>query len=89
MEAHPHTTDWHVLSDLLRFARHDGWQALFLPGRVEVTRAVALPGTVTFPGALVRQARQAGWSIGRAGGTGGLVLRHPAVRQRVELQLEG
>jgi hypothetical protein len=87
MAAYPEPSDWRVLSELLRFARRDGWQIAFLVGRVEITRAAALPGVVTFPGAILGEARQAGWSIGRAPQRTTLVLRHPAVHQRVDLIL--
>ena len=89
MEAYPDPSDWRVLSELLRFARRDGWQVAFLLGRVEISRAAALPGVVTFPGAILGAARQAGWSIGRAARCTNLVLRHPAVHQRVEVILMG
>ena len=89
MQAYPEPSDWSVLSSLLRGAQREGWRVAFLAGRVEIVRAAVAPNVVTLPGPWLREARAAGWQVARAAGGVSLALRHPAVRQHVELRLVG
>ena len=82
-------SDWSVLSRLLRAARRDGWQVAFLAARIEICHPGVAPGVVAMPAVLLREARRDGWQVARAAHAPALVLRHPAVFQRVDLLLVG
>jgi hypothetical protein len=81
-------TGWSVLSHLLRCAQQEGWQVAFHPGRVEIAGPAHPPGIVTLPAALLRSAREAGWTA-RPTQPAALALRHPAVRENVDLLIGG
>ena len=78
-------TDWSRLSELLRLAQRDGWNAAFDSGLILVAHRRAEGGVVVLPAALLGHARDSGWRVSRR--PGGFELRHPAVRHRVEVRL--
>lgn len=78
-------TDWSLLSTLLRRAQRDGWNVSFGSGSVLVVPKRAARGVLVLPAALLAHARETGWSVAKR--SGGYVLRHPAVRHRIELRL--
>lgn len=80
-------TDWSVLSCLLRLAQREGWRVEFREDRILVSNRRAAEGVVVLPVALMRHARSSGWQASRM--PEGYMLRHPAVRQSVSLQLGG
>jgi hypothetical protein len=79
-------TDWSILSTLLRLAQREGWRVEFTDDRIMVSSRRAVAGVTVLPATLMRHARATGWQAARL--PGGFTLRHPAVRQRVSLQLE-
>lgn len=87
MQPAPLHTDWSVLSCLLRLVQREGWCVEFHDDRILVSHRRAAEGVVVLPAALMRHARASGWQASRL--PDGFMLRHPAVRQRVSLQLEG
>ena len=81
-------TDWSVLSSLLRLAQCDGWRVEFSDDQVLVSHSrTATEGVVVLPAALMRHARANTWQVSRL--PEGFLLRHAAVRQRVNLRLDG
>ncbi len=80
-------TDWSVLSCLLRLVQREGWRAEFHDDRILVSNHRAAEGVVVLPAALMRHARASGWQASRL--PNGFMLRHPAVRQSVSLQVGG
>ena len=78
-------TDWSLLSKLLRLAQRDGWDISFAEDRVSVAHRRARGGLVVLPVALLGHAREEGWRVARQ--PAGFELRHPSVRQRVEVSL--
>ena len=78
-------TDWSLLSALLRLAQRDGWGVSFRNGVVLVAHRSAPRGVVVLPAKLLGHAREAGWRVARR--QQGFELRHPAVRNRIEVRL--
>lgn len=87
MQAALERTDWSVLSTLLRLAQREGWRVEFGHDQILVSSRRDLDGVVVLPSRLMRHARASGWSAAMAPGRIG--LRHPAVRQAVQLRLGG
>ena len=77
--------DWSLLSALLRLAQRDGWGVSFRNGVVLVVPRHAARGVVVLPAKLLGHAREAGWRVARR--PQGFELRHPAVRNRIEVRL--
>lgn len=80
-------TDWSVLSCLLRLAQREGWRVEFQDDRILVSGHRLAEGVVMLPATLMHHARASGWQASRQ--PGGLMLRHPSVRQSVSLNLGG
>lgn len=81
-------TDWSVLSTLLRLAQREGWRVEFADDRILVShRRAAAEGVVMLPALLMGHARGNAWQVARL--PEGFLLRHPAVRQSITLQLGG
>ncbi|MDI3306179.1 MAG: hypothetical protein QJR07_03675 [Acetobacteraceae bacterium] len=79
-------TDWSVLSCLLRLAQREGWGVEFREDHILVSNRRAEEGVIVLPAVLMRHARSSGWQANRM--PDGYMLRHPAVRQSISLQLE-
>lgn len=80
-----HSTDWSVLSALLRLAQRDGWRVEFAGQDIFLSSRRAVRGAMVLPASLVGQARANGWRM--VAQDGGLLLRHPTVRHQVSLRL--
>jgi hypothetical protein len=78
-------TDWSVLSNLLRLAQREGWRVEFSDDQILVSHRRAAEGVVVLPAALMHHARSNTWQVARL--ADGFQLRHPAVRQPVNLRL--